>query len=115
MSGYGDLSKEQIEQLSAVFRSEGIEHVKGLAESLFALEEERGDPAELLARAFREAHSLKGAAGNVAAPAFQETAHAMEQAGKAGDVESMRGLLPELEQRFLQLKMRMESEETCEF
>ncbi len=62
-----------------------------------------------------QAHKIKGAAGNVTAAAFHETAHAMERAGKAGDMESLCTLLPELEQRFLQLKTKMESDESCEF
>ena len=62
-----------------------------------------------------QAHKIKGAAGNVTALAFQETAYDMERAGKAGDVASLQRLLPELEQRFLQLKARMESNETCDF
>ncbi len=62
-----------------------------------------------------QAHKIKGAAGNVAALAFQETAYDMERAAKAGDMASLQRLLPELEQRFLQLKARMESDKTCEF
>jgi len=62
-----------------------------------------------------QAHKIKGAAGNVTALTFQETAYDMERAGKAGDMASLQRLLPELEQRFLQLKMRMESNETCDF
>ncbi len=59
-----------------------------------------------------QAHKIKGAAGNIAALALQETASDMERAGKAGDMVSLQRLLPELEQRFLQLKARMESNET---
>ena len=62
-----------------------------------------------------QAHKIKGGAGNVTALAFQETADDMERAGKAGDMASLQKLLPELEQRFLQLKAKMESDDTCEF
>ena len=62
-----------------------------------------------------QSHKIKGAAANVAASAFQETAHDMERAGKAGDMASLQRLLPKLEERFLQVKARMESDETCEF
>jgi len=62
-----------------------------------------------------QAHKIKGAAGNVTATVFQETAHAMETAGRAGDMEALRRLLPKLEQRFQQLKDQMETNKTCEF
>jgi len=62
-----------------------------------------------------QAHKIKGAAGNVAAQALQEAAHAMERAGRAGDGESLRRLLPEVEERFLQLKIQVESCEQCDF
>jgi PAS domain S-box-containing protein len=62
-----------------------------------------------------QAHKIKGAAGNVTASVFQETAYDMERAGKAGDKASLQRLLPELEQRFLQLKAQMESNDTCDF
>jgi HPt (histidine-containing phosphotransfer) domain-containing protein len=56
-----------------------------------------------------QAHKIKGAAGNVTGQALQKTAAAMEQAGKAGDVDTLTALMPELEQRFIQLKKVMES------
>ncbi|MCF8075346.1 MAG: response regulator [Desulfotignum sp.] len=62
-----------------------------------------------------QAHKIKGAAGNVTAQRFQETARAMETAGKAGDMDSLQRLLPELEQRFMQVKIEMEDSEPCEF
>jgi signal transduction histidine kinase/DNA-binding response OmpR family regulator/HPt (histidine-containing phosphotransfer) domain-containing protein len=51
-----------------------------------------------------QAHKIKGAAGNVTASVLQETAHAMEAAGKAGNMAALHRLLPELEQNFLQVK-----------
>jgi len=62
-----------------------------------------------------QAHKIKGAAGNVAASMFQETAYAMETAGRAGDMAALHRLLPELEQEFQQLKTQMESNEPCKF
>ena len=59
-----------------------------------------------------QAHKIKGSAGNVTASVFQETAHAMETAGKDGDMEALHRLLPVLEDRFQQLKAQMESIET---
>lgn len=72
---------------------------------------ENGQPEQ----AGGQAHKVKGAAGNVTALVLQETAHAMEQAGKTGDLELLKNLLPELEQRFLQLKKYMESDKPCDF
>jgi len=65
MSADNDLSKEQLEQLAAVFRAEAIEHVKSLAEILFSLEEDGSDVPGKLSLAFREAHSLKGSSGTL--------------------------------------------------
>jgi len=57
-----------------------------------------------------QAHKIKGAAANVAGEALREIAHAMEQAGKAGDMEALGKWMPELETRFLQLKSDMETD-----
>lgn len=54
-----------------------------------------------------QAHKIKGAAANVSGRALSAHALAMEQAGKAGDLDSMRGALPELERRFAQLRERL--------
>jgi PAS domain S-box-containing protein len=57
-----------------------------------------------------QAHKIKGAAGNVTGKALLEIAHAMEKAGKAGDLKQLNNLMPELENRFIKLKKAMESE-----
>jgi PAS domain S-box-containing protein len=49
------------------------------------------------------AHTIKGAAANVAAPLLRESASQLEQAGMAGDLETIRRIHPELELRFAQL------------
>ncbi|MBF0200214.1 MAG: response regulator [Desulfamplus sp.] len=72
---------------------------------------ENGDAGQ----AYNQAHRIKGAAGNVAAFMLQETAHEMEQAGKEGDMESLKRLMPELEKRFQLLKGQMESNRTGYF
>jgi len=59
-------------------------------------------------KAGAQAHKIKGAAGNVAGQALQEIAHEMEKAGKAGDMEQLDSLMPELETRFERLKKAME-------
>jgi len=58
-------------------------------------------------KAGAQAHKIKGAAGNVTCMALQEIANAMEKAGKAGDLEQLKALMPEIEQRFNQLKKIM--------
>ena len=45
------------------------------------------------------ARSIKGAAANIGGEALRAVAHAMEQAGKAGDIESARGQLAALEEQ----------------
>jgi signal transduction histidine kinase/CheY-like chemotaxis protein/HPt (histidine-containing phosphotransfer) domain-containing protein len=55
-----------------------------------------------------QAHKIKGTAANVTALMLQETAAAMEHACTAGDMKSLLHLLPELEQRFLQVKEQMD-------
>lgn len=55
------------------------------------------------------AHKIKGAAANVTALLLQQTAQAMENAGMAGDLESLHRLVPELEHRFMQVQMQMEN------
>jgi chemotaxis protein histidine kinase CheA len=93
MSTDGDLSKEQLEQLASVFRAEAVEHVKALAEILFTLEEGGGDTSELLNRAFREAHSLKGSAGTLGFERVEMLTHRMEDI--LGAFESAAGTLGE--------------------
>ena len=60
-------------------------------------------------RAGTQAHKIKGAAGNIGASALQETACAMEKAGKASDVGQLVNLMPQMERRFILLKKMMDS------
>jgi two-component system, chemotaxis family, sensor kinase CheA len=80
MSANSDLTADQMKQLAGVFRSEAIEHIKGLAEVLFTLEEGGGNPADLLNRAFREAHSLKGSAATLGFDRVATLTHRFEDA-----------------------------------
>jgi CheY-like chemotaxis protein len=64
-----------------------------------------GDDVE---RACAQAHQLKGTAANVGGVALSALVAELEQAGKAGSMESIRRRLPELDQRFAQLKSKME-------
>ncbi len=55
-----------------------------------------------------QAHKIKGAAGNLSAGVLQDIAHAMEKAGKADDMESLKRLILKLEKSFDELKTVME-------
>lgn len=59
-------------------------------------------------QAAAQAHKIKGASANVGGMALSALALTMEQAGKTGELESIRQALPELEQRIVQLKTAME-------
>ncbi len=72
---------------------------------------ERGETKQ----AGAQAHKIKGAAANITAHLFQETAQAMETAGKNGDVNALHDLLPDLEHRFQELKTQMKEKDPCEF
>ena len=54
-------------------------------------------------RAEHVAHSIKGAAANMGGEALRAVALAMEQAGKARDMEAVRGYMPELEEQTARL------------
>jgi two-component system chemotaxis sensor kinase CheA len=61
-----DFTDAQIAELIEVFRTESIEHVKGMAEVFLKMDEDTGgDFKTFLSTAFREAHSLKGSAGTL--------------------------------------------------
>jgi HPt (histidine-containing phosphotransfer) domain-containing protein len=55
------------------------------------------------------AHSIKGAAATVSGNALSLVASEMEQAGKAGDLQSMSRRLPDLERQFQLAREAMES------
>ena len=55
-----------MQELLEMFRVEGIEHLKAIAEGLVKLEQTPGNPeVETLETIYREAHSLKGAARSI--------------------------------------------------
>jgi HPt (histidine-containing phosphotransfer) domain-containing protein len=57
----------------------------------------------------RQGHRIKGAAGNLGGMALRGVAFSMERAGKAGDLEALRTLLPDLQRRFAELKDALEN------
>ncbi|MEA1967574.1 MAG: Hpt domain-containing protein [Thermodesulfobacteriota bacterium] len=57
----------------------------------------------------RQAHTIKGACGNVGAAALQAIAYEMEKAGNAGDFEAVQKGMPELSSGFEILKQLIEA------
>ena len=74
------LDDDILQQLRAAFKAEAAEHLQAMNRVLLALEENPKEDArvELLEEIFREAHSLKGAAGAVDFSEVQQTAHKLE-------------------------------------
>jgi two-component system chemotaxis sensor kinase CheA len=73
----GDASQDPMEEIFALFRAEGREHVGRVTELLLALESGDVDDAGL-EELFRAAHSLKGSASTLGVEGVAEIAHAME-------------------------------------
>jgi two-component system chemotaxis sensor kinase CheA len=73
----GDASQNPMEEIFALFRAEGREHVGRITELLLALESGDVDDAGL-EELFRAAHSLKGSASTLGVEGVAEIAHAME-------------------------------------
>jgi len=86
------LDDDIMRQLRALFKVEAAEHIQAMNRDLLALER---NPAEkeriaLLEEIFREAHSLKGAAGAADIGEVEATAHRLESvfgAAKDGEIE----------------------------
>lgn len=70
-------SQDPMEELFALFRAEGREHVDRITDLLLELES-GGIDAEGLEEVFRAAHSLKGAASTLGVDNLADVAHAME-------------------------------------
>jgi len=58
----------------------------------------------------RQAHTIKGAAASIGGEALREVAWEMEKSGKAGSLEGMSALLPELEHQRTRLEERLKLE-----
>jgi HPt (histidine-containing phosphotransfer) domain-containing protein len=57
-----------------------------------------------------QAHKIKGASANVGGEALRQVAFEMEKAAEAGDLDALRTLLSQLENRFARLKEAMEKD-----
>ena len=80
-----DLSREELEQLFAVFRDQSLEILDEMSEDLLGLESLDGS-AETLARLRRAAHTIKGDSACVGLDGVMEVAHRIEDA-----IESVAG------------------------
>jgi len=58
-------------------------------------------------RVHRQAHTLKGASGNIGATTLQSLAFRIEDAGKAGDLVKAESLIPKLDEQFRIFKQRL--------
>ena len=90
-----NLDDDIMRQLKATFQVEAAEHIQAMNRALLALEENPAgaERPALLEEIFREAHSLKGAAGAADFPQVEGTAHKLESAfgaAKSGKVQLTR-------------------------
>ncbi len=87
-----ELDDDLMRQLRATFKLEAAEHIQAMNHVLLALEEnpESDQRQALLEEIFREAHSLKGAAGAADLGEVEATSHKLESvfgAAKAGKIK----------------------------
>src|SRR5512144_2280083 len=75
-----ELDDDIMRQLRATFKIEAAEHIQAMNRVLLTLEEnpESDERQPLLEEIFREAHSLKGAAGAADFGEVEKTAHKLE-------------------------------------
>jgi len=80
--------------------------LEDLPKQIHALQKhiDAGDPEA----AGGQAHSIKGAAANVGGKALSAAAFAVEQAGRAGRLDTLAVLMPELNTQFIRLKEDLE-------
>ena len=88
-------------KLRELFKAESEEHLQHLDDALLRPEKTPADQA-LLEEAFREAHSLKGAAANLFAAGIKAAAFEIEQAGLRCDIDRAMKLMPKLKAKWLE-------------
>ena len=81
------------------FLIEAQEHFEQIETNFLALEESPGD-LDLLNAIFRSVHTIKGAAGNIAARQVRETAAAIELHAREGRLDEALGLVRKLTEDF---------------
>src|SRR5215216_713961 len=74
-----DLSREELEQVLAVFRDQSLDILDEMFEDLLGLES-LGERAEILARLRRAAHTIKGDSACIGLDGITEVAHRIEDA-----------------------------------
>src|ERR1044072_2247087 len=72
-----DFTKEEVEQLMAVFRDQSLELLEGMSQDLLLLEADGGD-AEAMTRLRRAVHTIKGDSACVALNGITQVAHRLE-------------------------------------
>ena len=87
LRGKLDGDQEMIGMVLDIFQEESTRIIKDIEKAVMS-----GDTEA----AGKSGHSLKGSAGNVGAIALQQASAAVEKAGREGDEEALRTLLPEL-------------------
>ena len=92
--------KELIQTVAQAFLADMPNQIEQIKAAIAA------DDIEL---ATAHAHKIKGATANISGMALSAQALHMELAGKAGDMDTLRKAMPELEQGFAQLKASMEA------
>ena len=85
---------QRLKRILTAFRTDASNRIDALSSALAV-----GDRAT----AVREAHSLKGAASNIAAEKFRNRALEVEHACNVGDLEAAKGIVPSLSVDFKQL------------
>jgi signal transduction histidine kinase/DNA-binding NarL/FixJ family response regulator/HPt (histidine-containing phosphotransfer) domain-containing protein len=88
-------------QLAIAFLGDMVEQIRSFKET------SSSDDAAACAR---QAHRIKGAAANIGCEALRETALAMELAGKKGDLQGIRKMVPRLERDFSQAREMLDKE-----
>jgi two-component system sensor histidine kinase/response regulator len=90
-------------QLAAIVISGFLEDIPRQLESLKGFIHQKNTED-----AGKQGHQIKGAAGNVGADALRKIASEIEIAGKAGDLDRLISIAPQVEETFAQLKTAME-------
>jgi len=86
--------------IAEAFLSDAVKQIESLRVSI-----ESREDSEIR----RIAHSIKGAAANIGAPALQKAAHEMEMTVGVGDRETMLRLFPEIKDRYAELAAALKS------
>jgi PAS domain S-box-containing protein len=93
--------KAMAKELAIAFLGDMVDQIRSLRGMVSS-----GDSASCV----RQAHRIKGASANMSCMALRQTAHAMELAGRDGDLSTLRVMLPRLENDFSRARELLEKE-----